>query len=271
MAVTKRAIGAPTVARTIRQPGSSQQQRDPRSTSIEGLCCALRNARKSAPDRCSKSAQSRLPRPQRDDCARRQWKASPVCSVRIWSVVSFCTKAYRDWRRPRRQSCSSLPAWAGAPRKRSSQRPATRRQRSCRADSSPRPFFATPRATRQVLPKLRRPNAPCQHRAASQLQEPRSALIHVRVRRERRRCGDARGLTDGGPRAFRPLVEMADRGRLGGPPVTSLPIWRCQLGQHWAAAVAVVVGPRRSRLGSWAAQFDRSARSGATEPRFRRP
>ena len=182
-----------------------------------------------------------------------------MCSVRIWSVVSFCTKAYRDLRRPRGQSCSSLPSWDA---------PATRRQRSCHAESSARSFLATPRATRQVLPKLRRPNAPCQHRAASQLQESRSALIHVRVRRERRRCGDARRLTDGGSRAFRPWSRWPI-GAAAVAPVTCLPTW--QLGHHWAAAVAVVVVPRRSRLGSWAAYRDCSARSAATDLRLRRP
>jgi hypothetical protein len=120
-------------------------------------------------------------------------------------AVSFYTKMYKDLDRSGNRAlvlpCVGRGGEAGDPCARACD---TQTTEASHADSSARPFIATPRANRQVLPELQRPNAPGQHRAARELQESRSALIHLRVRREHRRFGDAHRLTDGGPRAFRP-------------------------------------------------------------------
>jgi hypothetical protein len=148
---------------------------------------ALRSRRRAspAPRSCPSGSNSRF------------GMSSPGCrSLAYESVLRFTSTAP--------EIVLQYQQWAGArglgdPRARASDR---RRSALSHAESSVRPFVATLRATWQILAALRRPNAPCQHRAA-ELQEPRSAVIHLRVRRERRRFRDARRLTDGGPQAFR--------------------------------------------------------------------
>jgi hypothetical protein len=66
------------------------------------------------------------------------------------------------------------------------------------SSSTARLFIATNRTAHTALPKLRRADAPRQHRAEFELQQSRPVLLCVRVRRQQRQfCGAAR-LTDGG-------------------------------------------------------------------------